>query len=82
MSTPFEIESFEEYLKTVHDELSEGRKYFRGQAKLLSDGYQLEPSIGCFECLSEKSFHEYDVFEQATIPRPRRYREVAQVPDL
>jgi len=31
VSTPFEIESFEEYLETVHKELPKGRKYFRGQ---------------------------------------------------
>jgi len=31
MTTPFEIESFEEYLKTVRDELPEGRKYFGGR---------------------------------------------------
>lgn len=49
MSTPFEIESFEEYLKTVRDELPEGRKYFRGQTKLLSAGYPLKPSIGRYE---------------------------------
>ena len=38
MSTPFEIESFEEYLKTVRDELPEGRKYFRGQTQAADRG--------------------------------------------
>ena len=45
MSTPFEIESFEEYLQTVRNELPDGRKYFRGQTKLIGDGYELKPSI-------------------------------------
>jgi hypothetical protein len=37
MSTPFEIESFEEYLQTVRNELpQDARKYFRGQTKLVS----------------------------------------------
>jgi len=39
MTTPFMIESFEEYLNTVRNELPKGRIYFRGQTKLVSDGY-------------------------------------------
>jgi hypothetical protein len=67
MSTPFEIESFEEYLKTVHDELPEGRKYFRGQTKLLSAGYPLKPSFGRYKHLSEKSFRERDELEREVL---------------
>ena len=44
MSTPFEIESFDEYLNTIHKELgghveSRRRLYFRGQSKRASEGY-------------------------------------------
>lgn len=67
MSTPFEIESFEEYLKTVRNELPEGRKYFRGQTKLVSAGYQLKPSIGRYEHLSEKTFRERDELEREVL---------------
>jgi hypothetical protein len=63
MSTPFEIESFEEYLKTVRNELPESRKYFRGQTKLVSAGYQLKPSIGRYEHLLSKSLRERDEIE-------------------
>ncbi len=63
MSTPFEIEHFEEYLKTVRDELPKGRKYFRGQTKLVSAGYALKPSIGRYEHLSEKTLRERDDLE-------------------
>ncbi len=63
MSTPFEIEHFEEYLKTVRDELPKGRKYFRGQTKLVSAGYALKPSLGRYEHLSEKTLRERDDLE-------------------
>lgn len=58
MSTPFEISSFEEYLKTVKDELPKVRKYFRGQPRPVNEGYQLKPSIGRYEQL--KSISSYD----------------------
>ncbi len=64
MSTPFEIESFEEYLKTVRSELPEGRKYFRGQTKLKTAGYLLKPSIGRYEQLRNKSFFEREQLER------------------
>ncbi|MEO7101610.1 MAG: FRG domain-containing protein [Luteolibacter sp.] len=53
MSTPFDIESFEEYLETVQNELPGGRQYFRGQTKKVSDGYELKPSLGRYDCLNK-----------------------------
>lgn len=67
MSTPFEIESFEEYLQTVRNELPGGRKYFRGQTNLVSAGYELKPSIGRYEHLLEKSFLERDELEREVL---------------
>ncbi len=67
MSTPFEIESFEEYLTTVRNELPEGRKYFRGQTKLIIDGYELKPSIGRYHHLFDKSFPERDELEREVL---------------
>lgn len=64
MSTPFEISSFEEYLKTVRDELPEGRKYFRGQPKPVNGGYQLKPSIGRYEHLKGKSVYDREQIER------------------
>lgn len=58
MSAPFEISSFEEYLKTVRDELPKGRKYFRGQPKPVNGGYQLKPSIGRYDYLKSKGFND------------------------
>jgi len=58
MSTPFEIERFEEYLQTVRDELQVDQKYFRGQTRRASDGYPLKPSIGRYAHLSSKTFSE------------------------
>ena len=67
MSTPFEIESFEEYLQTVRNELPDGRKYFRGQTKLVSAGYQLKSSIGRYDHLLSKSLRERDEIECAVL---------------
>jgi len=67
MTTPFEINSFEEYLKTVRNELPEGRKYFRGQTKLVSAGYALRPSLGRFEHLTAKSLRELDDLEREVL---------------
>ncbi len=69
MSTPFEIESFEEYLRTVRNELPKEviHKYFRGQNKLLSAGYELKPSIGRYGHLLAKSFPERDELEREVL---------------
>jgi len=55
----FPINNFEEYLKTVKNDLgmvdSEGRpvrRYFRGQSRRTLDGYDLKPSIGRYAHLS------------------------------
>jgi len=57
MSTRFEIDSFDEYLNTIHDELKpngEGKRrlYFRGQSRLASDTYALTPSVARYKHLA------------------------------
>lgn len=56
MSTPFEIESFDEYLNTIHSELGQNgegkrRLYFRGQSKRATEGYPLTPSVARYKHL-------------------------------
>ncbi|MHB1580883.1 MAG: FRG domain-containing protein [Acidithiobacillus sp.] len=73
MSTPFEIESFDEYLNTIHSELGqngEGRRrlYFRGQSKRATDGYPLTPSVARYKhlgslTLTEREQKECEVLE-------------------
>jgi hypothetical protein len=58
MSVPFQIDSFEEYLRTVRDELQVDQKYFRGQTRRASDGYPLKPSIGRYAHLGTKTLSE------------------------
>ncbi|KVM68419.1 hypothetical protein WJ61_23215 [Burkholderia ubonensis] len=63
MSTPFEIESFDEYLNTIHKELgangkSERRLYFRGQSKRATEGYPLTPSVARYQHLANRSMAE------------------------
>ena len=63
MSTPFEIESFDNYLNTIHSELGQNgegkrRLYFRGQSKRAIDGYPLTPSVARYEHLGSLSLPE------------------------
>ncbi len=63
MSTPFEIESFDEYLNTIHRELGQSgegkrRLYFRGQSKRTIDGYPLTPSVARYKHLGSLSLIE------------------------
>lgn len=67
MSTPFLIESFEEYLSTVRDELPNGRIYFRGQSKLVSEGYPLKSSIGRYKKLEPITLFERDEMEREVL---------------
>ena len=64
MSTPFIIESFEEYLKTVREELPKTRIYFRGQSQLVSQKYALKPSIGRSKNLLTKTPFEREEIER------------------
>ena len=73
MSTPFEIESFDEYLNTIHKELgasgdAKQRKYFRGQGKLAIEGFPLKPSVARYPhlntlTLADREQKEYEVLE-------------------
>lgn len=63
MSTPFEIESFDEYLNTIHSELGQNREgkrrlYFRGQSKRATEGYPLTPSVARYKHLGSLSLPE------------------------
>ena len=64
MSTPIVIKSFEDYLQIVRSELPAGRKYFRGQTKLVRTGYELKPSIGRYDHLLNKSFQDRNELER------------------
>ena len=70
MSSPFEVRSFEEYLSAVSAVTGEefvGRRYFRGQARLVSGGYSLRPSIGRYGHLLTKSAWERGEIERGVL---------------
>jgi hypothetical protein len=68
MSAAFEVESFEEYLQTVRNELpKDGRKYFRGQTKQVSAGYALKPSLGRHEHLVAMTLRDRDDLEREVL---------------
>lgn len=64
MSTPFEIDSFEEYLRTVREELPSGRIYFRGQSKRVVDGFALRPSIARYTRLEGMTLRDREQIER------------------
>lgn len=68
MSTPFEIQSFDEYLNTIHKELSANgeqrrRLYFRGQSKRVHEGYPLKPSVARYPHLGTLSLAALEQLE-------------------
>lgn len=72
----FTINSFEDYLRIVRDEIGvtgqdgkRQRRYFRGQSKraLLGNGYDLIPSIGRYEHLKGCSLAERDTIENEVL---------------
>jgi hypothetical protein len=68
MSTPFIIESFEEYLKKVRNELPKCRIYFRGQSKRITESdYTLKPSIGRHQKFKTKKLFERDQIEREVL---------------
>lgn len=67
MSTPFEIDDFQEYLDTVRNELPKGRIYFRGQSKLVGAGYELKPSIGRYKKLESLTLFQRDETEREVL---------------
>lgn len=67
MSTPFFINNFEEYLSTVRDELPKKRIYFRGQSKLVGQGYPLAPSIGRYENFAKLNSFAREEKERAVL---------------
>jgi len=67
----FTINSFEDYLRIVRDELGTAgdnskriRRYFRGQSKRTNIGYDLKPSIGRYAHLGTFSPFDRDKLEQ------------------
>ena len=67
MSRLIEIDNFEDYLSAVRNEVPEGRKYFRGQTRLVSSDSPLKPSIGRYDHLLAKSFRERDELEREVL---------------
>lgn len=58
-----EIETFDDYLNTIHQELGNSgdnkrRLYFRGQSKRATEGYPLTPSVARYKHLSSLSLAE------------------------
>ena len=55
MSAEFIVDTFEEYLNIVKNEIDKTKCYYRGQGKRVVDGYHLWSSIARYEYLKSKS---------------------------
>ena len=55
MSAEFIVDTFEEYLNIVKNEIDKTKCYYRGQSKRVVDGYQLWSSIARYKYLKSKS---------------------------
>ncbi len=67
MSGAFQVDTFERYLKIVRDELPAVRKYFRGQSRPTSSGYELLPSFGRYAHLRLKTSFEREQLEREVL---------------
>lgn len=53
MSADYMINTFQEYLEVVRDEITVKRPYYRGQSQLVDDGYALKPSIARYDHIAK-----------------------------
>lgn len=58
------VNSFEEYLDFIKNEIDVKRPIFRGQSKRITDGYKLIPSIGRYNHLNDLSSVDLDDLER------------------
>ena len=63
MSADYTVNTFQEYLEIVRDEITVTRPYYRGQSQLVDDGYALKPSISRYThvgTLSKVEFYQLE----------------------
>lgn len=65
MSADYTVSNLEKYLAIVRDEISHvKRKYYRGQSKTISSGYELFSSVGRYDELKRLTLAERDELER------------------
>lgn len=67
MSADYTVNTFQEYLDVVRDEITVKRPYYRGQSQLVDDGYALKPSISRYDHISRLSKHEFYQLERRAL---------------
>lgn len=68
----FTVDSFEEYLRVVKEELAD-KVYFRGQAKSVDDGYNLTPSLGRYTHLHTMGLARLEDLEREVLETFRNH---------
>lgn len=67
MSTGFTVTTFQDYLDIVRDEITVKRPYYRGQSKLVNDGYALRPSIARYKHIADLSKSQFYQLERKAL---------------
>jgi len=67
MSADYTVNSFQKYLEVIRDEITVTRPYYRGQSKLVTDGYALVPSIARYEHLGKLSEADFSQLERRAL---------------
>jgi len=67
MSADYTVNTFQEYLDVVRDEITVKRPYYRGQSQLVDDGYALKPSISRYDHISRLSKHGFYQLERRAL---------------
>ena len=68
----FTVDSFEEYLRIVKEELAD-KVYYRGQTKSVDDGYNLTPSVGRFTHLHSVGLARLEDLEREVLETFRNH---------
>ena len=67
MSADYTVDTFQEYLRVVREEITVKRPYYRGQSQLVDDGYALKPSIARYDHMSRLSKPEFYQLERRAL---------------
>lgn len=67
MSAEYIVNTFEEYLLIIKDNIQCSKPYYRGQSKLVKDGYSLCPSLARYNFLKSKQTYELEEMERTVL---------------
>ena len=67
MSADYTVNTFQQYLDVVRDEITVKRPYYRGQSTRVDDGYALRPSIARYDHIANLSKPDFYKLERTAL---------------